>query len=125
MTPPRAATHAPRRPVPAPERPVHLRVVPGGSAPGRRPKRWPLVVLAIAAVFSLVQSAVIAGQASIQQGQVERRIVTARTQLAEVELNLVEAMTPESLAKRARQLGMVFPTEVGVMPVRDGKRSGR
>lgn len=115
MTPPPAATYAPRRPVPAPERPHHLRVVPGGSASGRRPRRWLAITLVVAAVFSLVQSAVFTGQGSIARGRVESRVASLRADLAEVELAIVEATTPEALMHRARRLGLVFPSEVGVL----------
>lgn len=115
MTPPRAASHAPRRPVPAPERPRHLTVVPGGSAPGRRPRRTAGIVVSLAIVSSIVLGSVFSGQAGIQRATLERRIASLRTDLAELELKLVEATTPSAIAERAHRLGLTLPDEIGVL----------
>lgn len=115
MTPPRAASHAPRRPVPAPERPRHLTVVSGGSAPGRRPRRAAGVIVSLAAVSSVVLGSVFSGQAGIQRSTIERRITSLRTDLAELELKMIEATTPSAIAARAQRLGLSLPNEIGVI----------
>lgn len=125
MTPPRAASHAPRRPVPAPERPRHLTVVQGGSAPGRRPRRTIGVVLSLAAVCSIVLGSVFSGQAGIQRASLDRRIASLRTDLAQIELAIVEATTPSAIAVRARRLGLTMPDEFGVLDPSTMRRGDR
>lgn len=123
MTPPRAASTAPRPPVPAPERPRHLTVVDGGAAADRRPRRLAAIVLSLAAVTSLVLGSVFQGQSGIQRSSIERRIASLRTDLAELELQLVDATTPSAIAERAHRLGLTIPDEfVVIEPRAKGKK---
>src|SRR5207302_5801184 len=80
MTPPRTAT-SPRRPVPAPERPRHLRVVRGRPAPGRRPPTVSIVPALTAtgmALFALVVAQVFLGQAAFRQSSLENAVQAKR-----------------------------------------------
>ena len=124
MTPPRAASHAPRRPVPAPERPRHLTVVEGGSAPGRRPRRTAAVISSIAVVSSLVLASVFSGQAGIQRTTLERRVAGLHNEVGLLELRLAEATTPQAILRRAQEIGMTWPDEFAVLE-RPSKREGR
>jgi hypothetical protein len=104
---------------------VHLTVVPGGSAPGRRPKRTVGVVVSLAVVSSIVLGSVFSGQAGIQRSTLERRIGGLRTDLAELELAMMEALTPWAIAERAHQLGLTLPDEVGVVDPERPRRRDR
>lgn len=121
MTPPPPAT-ALRR-VPAPQRPDHLRVIPGGSpdreASRHRIKPWAAAVATGCVLFSLVFSSVFQGQLSIDQTRLERRMAQLRTDIGEVELSVTRAHAPNEIAKRAIGLGLVFPEEFGALPPRE------
>lgn len=126
MTPPRTAS-APRRPVPAPQRPDHLRVVDGGSAPGRRPltKRWiapwKVALLTFGMLCSLVLSSLFQGQLSIERTRLDRELARLRTDIAETQLEIERETTPGAIAARARELGLVFPDEIGSLPRSQGE----
>ena len=117
MTPPRTAT-SPRRPVPAPERPRHLRVVRGRPAPGRRPPTL-FIVLALTAtgmaLFALVAAQVFLGQAAFRQSRLENAVSAKRLVTERLELEVAKLQSPDRIAARAATLGMVPATDVVVL----------
>lgn len=117
MTPPRTAT-SPRRPVPAPERPRHLRVVRGRPAPGRRPPTL-FIVLALTAtgmaLFALVVAQVFLGQAAFRQSKLEGAVNQRRLATQQLELDVSKLASPARIAARAQQIGMVPATDVVVL----------
>lgn len=121
MTPPPPAT-ALRR-APAPQRPDHLRVLPGGSpdqgTSRHRIKPWAAALATGCVLFSLVFSSVFQGQLAIDQTRLERRMAQLRTNIGEAELSVTRAHAPNDIAKRALDLGLVFPEEVGALSPRE------
>ena len=117
MTPPRTAT-SPRRPVPAPERPRHLRVVRGRPVPGRRPPTL-FIILALTAtgmaLFALVAAQVFLGQAAFRQSRLENTVAAKRLVTERLELEVAKLRSPDRIAARAAQLGMVPATDVVVL----------
>ena len=117
MTPPRTAT-SPRRPVPAPERPRHLRVVRGRPAPGRRPPTL-FIILALTAtgmaLFALVAAQVFLGQAAFRQSGLENAVSAKRLVTERLELEVAKLQSPDRIAARAATLGMVPATDVVVL----------
>ena len=117
MTPPRTAT-SPRRPVPAPERPRHLRVVRGRPAPGRRPPTL-FIILALTAtgmaLFALVAAQVFLGQAAFRQSRLESAVSAKRLVTERLELEVAQLQSPDRIAARAAALGMVPATDVVVL----------
>jgi len=117
VTPPRTAT-SPRRPVPAPERPRHLRVVRGRPAPGRRPPTL-FIVLALTAtgmaLFALVVAQVFLGQAAFKQDRLESAVNAKRLATQQLELDVAKLESPGRIAQRAQQLGLVPATDVVVL----------
>lgn len=130
MTPPRTAT-SPRRPVPAPERPRHLQVVRGRPAPGRRPPTLFIVVALTTtgmALFALVLAQVFLGQATFRQDRLQARIDAKRLVTEQLRLDVAQLASPERIAARARQLGLVpAPGVVTLIPpsVRSGPSQTR
>jgi hypothetical protein len=117
MTPPRTAT-SPRRPVPAPERPRHLRGVRGRPAPGRRPPTL-FIVLALTAtgmaLFALVAAQVFLGQVAFRQSRLENAVSAKRLVTERLELEVAKLQSPDRIAARAATLGMVPATDVVVL----------
>jgi len=117
MTPPRTAT-SPRRPVPAPERPRHLRVVRGRPAPGRRPPTL-FIVLALTAtgmaLFALVVAQVFLGQAAFRQSRLESAVNQKRLATEQLELDVAKLQSPELIAQRAQKIGLVPAPDVVVL----------
>lgn len=117
MTPPRTAT-SPRRPVPAPERPRHLRVVRGRPAPGRRPPTL-FIVLALTAtgmaLFALVVAQVFLGQAAFRQSKLESAVNKKRLATEQLELDVAKLASPARISERAQQIGLVPATGVVVL----------
>ena len=117
MTPPRTAT-SPRRPVPAPERPRHLRVVRGRPAPGRRPPTL-FIVLALTAtgmaLFALVVAQVFLGQAAFRQSSLESAVQAKRLATEQLELEVAKLASPDRIATRAQQIGLVPAPDVVVL----------
>ena len=114
MTPPRTAT-SPRRPVPAPERPRHLRVVRGRPAPGRRPPTL-FIVLALTAtgmaLFALVAAQVFLGQAAFRQSRLQSSVNAKHLATEQLELEVAKLQSPDRIAARATAIGMVTATDV-------------
>ena len=126
MTPPPRTATSPRRPVPAPERPRHLRVVRGRPAPGRRPPTL-FIVLALTAtgmaLFALVTAQVFLGQAAFRQSRLESRVEAKRLVTEQLELEVSELRSPDRIQARAQQLGMV-PAQNVVTITQPSTRSG-
>ena len=117
MTPPRTAT-SPRRPVPAPERPRHLRVVRGRPAPGRRPPTLFIVFALTAtgmALFALVVAQVFLGQAAFRQSTLESAVNAKRLTTEQLELDVAKLRSPERIQQRAQQIGLVPAPDVVVL----------
>ena len=117
MTPPRTAT-SPRRPVPAPERPRHLRVVRGRPVPGRRPPTL-FIVLALTAtgmaLFALVAAQVFLGQAAFRQSRLENTVSAKRLATEQLELEVAKLQSPDRIAARAQAIGMVPAPDLVVL----------
>jgi len=117
MTPPRTAT-SPRRPVPAPERPRHLRVVRGRPASGRRPPTL-FIVLALTAtgmaLFALVAAQVFLGQAAFRQSRLQSSVAAKRLTTEQLELEVAKLQSPDRIAARATAIGMVTATDVVIL----------
>jgi len=126
MTPPPRTATSPRRPVPAPERPRHLRVVRGRPAPGRRPPTL-FIVLALTAtgmaLFALVTAQVFLGQAAFRQSRLETRVEAKRLVTEQLELDVAKLRSPDRIQARGQQLGLV-PAQNVVTLVQPSTRSG-
>ena len=127
MTPTSRSALSPRRPVPAPERPRHLEVVRGRSAPGRRPPSWFAVLTLVAtslALFALVSAQVMLGQAAITESRLNDRLAAKQARLQALELEVARLGAPGTIATRARNLGMVSAADVVVL-AGNGASAGR